>query len=134
MLKQKIGENKVFFFNNDFAREESISACLNNSPIIFIDFVQDSYNQYSKLCTFEIYIIHAEPSVNAENREKSFCLQLDFLESIDTLLQEQKFEHTGAIKLTHLKKEYGEMTKNGFLTIYKRTFEVPIYINPYEGQ
>lgn len=134
-LKAEFGEDKVFFFNNDFAREDSISACLKNSPVLFVDFVGDKVSgQFQKDCAFEIYIIHATPSVNARNRETSFYTQMDFLERLDILLQELKFNHCSVIMPTKLSKEYSEMTKNGFLTIYKREFEVTIYINPYEEE
>lgn len=132
-LKAEFGEDKVFFFNNDFAKEDSISACLKNSPVLFVDFLGDSISgQFQKVCTFEVYIIHATPSVNARNRETSFYAQMDFLEKLDNTLQELKFNHCGVIMPTKLVKEYSEMTKNGFLTIYKREFEVTLYTNPYE--
>lgn len=70
--------------------------------------------------------------MNARNRETSFYAQMDFLEKLDNTLQELKFNHCGVIMPTKLVKEYSEMTKNGFLTIYKREFAVTLYTNPYE--
>ncbi len=134
-LRLLVGENKVFFFNNDFASEEAISRCLKNSPIVFVDFIGDSFikNTFQRLCEFEIYIIHATPSVNTKNREISFKAQMDFLEKIENHLFQLKFNHAGVLMPTTLSKEYSEMTKNGFLSIYKRRFEVMLYIeNPYE--
>lgn len=134
-LRLLLGENKVYFFNNDFASEESIARVLKNSPIVFVDFIGDSFikNTFTKLCEFEISIIHATPSVNTKNREASFKEQMNFLERIENHLFQLKFNHAGVIMPTTLSKEYSEMTKNGFLSIYKRRFEVMLYIeNPYE--
>ncbi|MDE5603091.1 MAG: hypothetical protein K2I71_04130, partial [Helicobacter sp.] len=86
-----------------------------------------------RLCEFELYIIHSTPSANAKNREISFKEQMDFLEEIENHLFQLKFNHAGIIQLVSLNKEYSDMTKNGFLSIYKRKLEIMLHIeNPYK--
>lgn len=137
-LRMLVGDNKVFFFNNDFANEEGISRCLKNSPVIFLDFIGDTFikNTFQKRCELELYVIHATFSVNTKNREVSFKEQMDFLEKIEKHLFQLKLKNAGVIELFSLTKEYSDMTKNGFLSIYKRKLEVMLHIeNPYkEGE
>lgn len=79
-LRMLVGDNRVFFFNNDFANEEGISRCLKNSPVIFLDFIGDTFikNTFQKRCELELYVIHTTSSVNIKNREVSFKEQMDF--------------------------------------------------------
>lgn len=123
-----LGEDKVHFFTNNFSSEEKIASALKNSPLVYLDFVGDEYrNEFSKKCFFEIYVIQATPSSAKQNRESAFKEHMDFLETIDTFFYGYKFKNASGIILGKLKKEYSDMTKNGFLSIYKRSFEVILY-------
>ncbi|MCL9820936.1 hypothetical protein NCR96_04155 [Helicobacter sp. 14348-15] len=123
-----LGEDKVHFFTSNFSSEEKIASALKNSPLVYLDFVGDEYkDEFSKKCFFEIYIIQATQSSAKQNRESTFKEQMDFLEEIDTFFYNYKFKNANSIILGKLKKEYSDMTKNGFLSIYKRSFEVILH-------
>lgn len=123
-----LGEDKVHFFTSNFSSEEKIASALKNSPLVYLDFVGDEYkDEFSKKCFFEIYIIQVTPSSAKQNRESTFKEQMDFLEEIDTFFYNYKFKNANSIILGKLKKEYSDMTKNGFLSIYKRSFEVILH-------
>ena len=92
-------------------------------PIIFVDYIGDKpVDTLRKDYKFNLYIAHISYSVNKKTRKQKHQEIYSLLKDIDERLALESFNGSEPIKIGKTEKIYDALTKDGYLTVYKREF------------
>lgn len=98
-----------------------------NKPLIFLDFVNESYQDIAtKKVDFKIYVCSRCSTKEKDKRIANKYVAIKLIEEIDKVLIDELFSYGFEANLTNLSKTYERVSEQGYISLYTRDFSVLI--------
>lgn len=98
-----------------------------NKPLIFLDFVNESYQDIAtKKVDFKIYVCSRCSTQEKDKRIANKYVAIKLIEEIDKVLIDELFSYGFEANLTNLSKTYERVSEQGYISLYTRDFSVLI--------
>ena len=106
-----------------FSNPQKVSIDLNNTPIVFIDYVGSKpKDRIKETHEFYLYIAHLSYSQNKINRATKQYELYDLLSNIKKALNLKTFNNSEPITWGSKSKIFDSATDKGYLTVFNQSF------------
>lgn len=111
----------------EFSNPQKVNIDLNNTPIVFIDYVGSKPNgRIKEKHEFYLYIAHLSFSQNKINRANKQYELYDLLDAIKKALNLKTFNNSEPITWGSKSKIFDAATDKGYLTVFNQSISAEI--------